>query len=232
MRLEDPEVVRAEYADERRLAARKRAHAHSEGPDARDLLVAAVADARPRRVLDVGCGEGDIAERLARELGIEVVAVDQSPRMVELTRERGVDARIADVQALPFRDGEFDCAMAAWVLFHVADVDRAVAEITRVLQPGGRFVAATNGRDHMLELYRLVGREPLESTFPAERAEGILRRPFRQVERRDAHGWIVFPDTAAAQGYVDSMIVLSGKGPPQPGPIRARRTAAVFVAEK
>ena len=53
----------------------------------------------PERVLDVGCGMGELAERVQKELGAEVVAVDISPRMVELTRARGIDARLADVQS-------------------------------------------------------------------------------------------------------------------------------------
>jgi ubiquinone/menaquinone biosynthesis C-methylase UbiE len=63
----------------------------------------------------VGCGRGELAERIALEVGAEVVAVDQSERMVELARER-VDARVGDVQELAFDDGSFDCAVAAWML--------------------------------------------------------------------------------------------------------------------
>jgi hypothetical protein len=57
LRLDDPEVVRLEYTDETRLAVRKRAHKLAEGPDAREIVFAAVRDARPSRVLEVGCGE-------------------------------------------------------------------------------------------------------------------------------------------------------------------------------
>jgi SAM-dependent methyltransferase len=100
--LSDRSRVRTEYADESRLAVRKRAHELGEGPDACEIVLAAVRDGQPRRVLDVGCGEGELAERVLNELGVEVVAIDQSPRMVELTRRRGVDARVGDVQALDF----------------------------------------------------------------------------------------------------------------------------------
>ena len=60
---------------------------------------------------------GELAERVARELGAEVVAIDISPRIVEIACGRGVDARMGDVQALPFADGEFDCVVANWVLY-------------------------------------------------------------------------------------------------------------------
>ena len=232
MRLDDPAVVREEYADETRLAARKKAHALGEGPDAREIVFEAVAEVSPQRILEVGCGEGELAERMARELQAAVVAIDQSERMVELTRARGVEAQVGDVQDLEFADGSFDCAVAAWVLFHVADLDQALAEIARVLRPGGRLVAATNGRDQMRELYDLVGREPPATTFNAENGAECLGRHFSRVDRIDVHGWFVFPDAAAAQAYVDSMVVLSGTVPPVEGPIRARRTPCVFVADK
>lgn len=233
MTLDDPAVVRAEYADETRLAARKRAHQFGEGPDAREIVFGAVRDARPERVLEVGCGEGELAGRMSSELAAEVVAVDQSERMVEITRARGVDARLGDVQSLDFADETFDCAVAAWMLFHAADLDGALSELSRVLRPGGRLVAATNGRDHLRELYELLGAAPIRSAFDSANGEDALRRHFGSVERSDAPGWLVFPDRRAAQDYTDSLIRLSGCVlPAVDGPIRVRRTPSIFVAEK
>jgi SAM-dependent methyltransferase len=231
--LHDPTFVREQYADETRLATRKRAHELGEGPDAREIVFSAVKESRPSRILEVGCGEGELAERMARELEAEVVAVDQSQRMVELARARGVDARVGDAQALDFEDERFNCAVAAWMLFHVEDVDRALAELARVLRPGGRLVAATNGPDHLSELYELVGAAPLESRFGSGNGADLLRRHFESIERIDAPGWLVFPDREAAQGFLDSLIGLSDYVVPDvDGPIRARRTPTIFVAEK
>jgi ubiquinone/menaquinone biosynthesis C-methylase UbiE len=232
MRLDDPAVVREEYADETRLAARKKAHASAEGQDARDLVFEAVAEFGPRRILEVGCGEGEIAERISRELDVSVVAIDQSERMVELARPRGVEAQLGDVQDLEFAADSFDCAVAAWMLYHAAKLDRALGELARVLRPGGRLVAATNGPDHARELYDLVGRKPLVTTFHKDNGAAALLRHFSEVGRRDAPGWLVFADASAAQAYVDSMVVLSGTVPAVEGPIRVRRTACVFVATK
>ena len=231
--LDDPAVVRAEYEDEMRLAARKAAHASGEGPDARDVLFEAIAEAHPARILEVGCGEGELAERVQRELGVQVLAVDQSERMVELTRARGVEARVGNVERLEFADGSFECVVAAWMLFHVADLDRALGEIARVLVPGGRLVAVTNGADHLSELFDLVGGRAWVSSFAAEEADEILGRHFGRVVRRDAHGWLVFPDVEAAQRYIDSLVLQQGsRVPPVNGPIRARRTPTIFIAEK
>lgn len=100
--LSDPEVVRREYSTEAGLRARASVYEGLAGPDARDIAFEAVREALPRRVLEVGCGWGEFAARIRDELDAEVVAIDLSPRMVELARERGVDARVDDVQALSF----------------------------------------------------------------------------------------------------------------------------------
>src|SRR6266581_1282352 len=97
-------------------------------------------------------------DRLRNELGVTVIGVDQSERMVELQRSKGIDARVGDVQKLPFADGEFDVALAAWMLYHVPDLDRGLAELARVLRPGGRLVAVTNAEDHLRELWDLARR--------------------------------------------------------------------------
>ena len=80
-------------------------------------------------MLDVGCGLGGTTERFVKELGADVRAIDLSPRMVELTRARGVDAQVGDVQQLPFEDGAFDCVFAGWMLYHVPDLERAYRRV-------------------------------------------------------------------------------------------------------
>jgi SAM-dependent methyltransferase len=125
MRLNDPELVRQQYETEAGLAVRRDAVARfREGPDAVDAaLLAAVAAPSPRRVLEVGCGMGQFAERMLAELAVDLIAVDLSPRMVELARERGIDARVGDAQRLAFRNGQFECVVANWMLYHVDDLD-------------------------------------------------------------------------------------------------------------
>ena len=120
-RLDNPVLVQWEYASEERLRARNAIYRDLlEGANPEQMILDALAEISPERVLDVGCGTGEIGQRIADELGVEVIAVDTSPRMIELARERGLDARLGDVQELPFADGEFDCAVAAWLIYHVA----------------------------------------------------------------------------------------------------------------
>jgi len=237
MRLDDPALVADEYADESRL--QKRASAYTgvhTGVDAREPAVAAVVAARPKRILEVGCGWGELAEWLAGETGAEVVAIDLSPRMVELAVGRGVDARLADVQQLPFADGEFDCVVAAWMLYHVPDLDRGIAELARVLRPGGTLVAVTNSRYHLLELRELVGSGPSTLSFNRENGEELLAPHFARVRRDDIDGRLEFADRAAVDAYVRASISMSPFVANLPAtidePFFARRANSIFVAEK
>jgi SAM-dependent methyltransferase len=236
VKLDDPEVVRREYETEAGLKARASAYAALRTFEAADAALEAVREAGPRRVLEVGCGWGWFAERLTRELGVEVVAIDLSPRMVELARDRGVAARVADVQELPFDDAEFDVAVANWMLYHVPDLDRGLAELARVLRPGGRLVAATNGLRHLRELWSLVGRdrasEPLR--FFAETGDEPLRRHFSRVERRDFTGPVTFASHEDLRGYIAASVAhkhLAERVPSFDGPLVATRVNAIFVAE-
>lgn len=236
MRLDDPEVVQREYATEEGLRARASVYQGISGRDARDLVVQAIGEVTPERVLEVGCGWGELAARITDELGADVVAIDLSPRMVELSQERGVDARVGDVQELPFADGEFECVTANWMLYHVPDLDRGLAEIARVLRPGGRLVAATNGLRHLDELWSLVGRDRAEEPvrFFTETAKQFLVRHFARVERRDVESTMVFRDADAVRGYIESSIAhkhLAGRLPALEGPLTVTRRNSVFVAE-
>jgi ubiquinone/menaquinone biosynthesis C-methylase UbiE len=132
-RLDDPALVAREYASEDRLRARQRLYRDVSGENAPEVLWRVLAELRPRTVLEVGGGPGELAERMRVELGASVSFIDISPRMVELARARGVDALVGDVQKLPFADASFDTAVAAWMLYHVPDLDRGLAELARVL---------------------------------------------------------------------------------------------------
>jgi SAM-dependent methyltransferase len=234
--LDDPGMVAREYASEERLVRRRLdVWTDYQAPNPEDVALAALGEAAPRRVLELGPGPGEFAARIRDELCAEVVAVDISPRLVELVCARGIEAHVGDARALPFESGSFDAAAANWVLYHVPELDRALAELARVLRPGGRLVAVTNSNEHMGELWSLVGRnEPL--SFGAENGAALLAGHFARVERRDVGGEVVFPTREALLGYLHAFVELAGEDlaarlPRVPIPFRARVSNAVFVAE-
>lgn len=220
----DADEVRRQYATEANLETRRAVWSPGpSGTEPLDLVVAAVRGALPAHrgmpdVLEVGCGTGVFAARLVEELpGIALLAVDQSPRFVELTRERGVPAQVQDVQHLLAPDAAYDVVLALWMLYHVPDLDRGLAEVRRVLRPGGRFVAVTNGDGHTAELRRAAGGGPVLTTFSSENGEASLRRHFATVTRQDVETRAVFPDRHSALAYLESSGETIAWSPPEDG---------------
>jgi demethylmenaquinone methyltransferase / 2-methoxy-6-polyprenyl-1,4-benzoquinol methylase len=101
-----------------------------------------VAAWQPRQVLDLATGSGDLARAIASRLPTaRIVAADFSPEMLEIARGKGVlNTVVADALQLPFETGSFDVITVAFGLRNMADWDRAVAEMARVLRDGGRLL--------------------------------------------------------------------------------------------
>ena len=120
-----------------------------------------------------------------------------------MTTARGVRAQPADVQQLPFGDAQFDVVAAMWMLYHVPDLDRALAEIRRVLRPGGLFVAVTNGDGPPRRAAggRRAG-GPVITGFSTQNGAERLEQHFERVTREDIATRAVFPDHAAAVAYL------------------------------
>jgi demethylmenaquinone methyltransferase / 2-methoxy-6-polyprenyl-1,4-benzoquinol methylase len=97
-----------------------------------------------RRVLDLACGTGDLAFAAAAHGG-EVTGLDLTPRMIELARDKapvpGVRFLVGDMMALPFRDASFDVVTTGYGLRNVPVLETSIAEIHRVLAPGGQLLS-------------------------------------------------------------------------------------------
>ena len=106
------------------------------------LPMAAANLAGAADVLDVGCGDGQVSRLAVRGGAVRVVGVDPTWNQLTTARERGGGAAFAraGAAALPFRSACFDAVVACLVFEHIRAVDDAIAEVGRVLRPGGRFL--------------------------------------------------------------------------------------------
>ncbi|MGH2933060.1 MAG: class I SAM-dependent methyltransferase [Gaiellaceae bacterium] len=147
---------------------------------------------RDKDVLEIGCGTGVHAKLLAGA-GARVTAVDLTPTAVELTRRRlelahlAADVREADAESLPFADSSFDFVWSWGVIHHSESTDRVIAEIARVLRPGGHLAFMVYHRSSITfwvdyVLYRGVARGGLLHESPDELAnrwsDGVIARHY------------------------------------------------------
>ncbi len=121
--------------------SRKRARSLAE-----KLLHYVESDQQPE-FLDVGCGDGEVVDYIARRYGSRVVGIDIDPVQLELARKRvnglaSVTFIEADATSLPFADASFDVVLSFGVLQHIANWEDALKEITRVLRDRGYFLYA------------------------------------------------------------------------------------------
>jgi len=140
--------------------------------------VLALLDPKPGElILDVGCGDGALTARIAGA-GARVIGLDSSPEMVEAARARGLDAFVADAEALDIesqsaRWGQFDAVFSNAALHWMLDPDAVASGIFESLREGGRFVGEMGGQGNLQALRRglrdeLVGRGyPMPEQDPA-----------------------------------------------------------------
>lgn len=128
------------------------------------------------RILDLGCGDGQLTARIA-EVGAVVTGVDASHAMVEAARSRGLRADHASAELLPYQDQTFDAVFSNAALHWVRDQNAMMREVKRVLRPGGRFVAEMGGHGNIaaisvalsavLSRYGFEDRESGTNYFPS-----------------------------------------------------------------
>jgi SAM-dependent methyltransferase len=134
----------------------------------------------PGRVLDLGCGTGHSYTELAPR---ETVGVDIEPAALE-GQDR--ETRVADMRSLPFGPDSFASVVAIQSIEHVADADRMLAEVARVLEPGGRAIFVTPNRltfgrpDEIIDPYHYVEYDPTQ-------LHALCGRFFETVEVRALH---------------------------------------------
>jgi SAM-dependent methyltransferase len=214
------------------------------------------------RWLELGAGPGMLwrANQDRLPAGWRVVLSDFSPGMVGEARQHlAADGRfaflVADARALPFRDASFDGVIANHMLYHVPDRPAALAEIRRVLRPGGRLFTATNGPAHMQELDDLLQRFDPEqpsgrlggqfsANFGTQNGQAQLAPFFHPVIRHDFADGLIVTEGEPLVAYIGSLAGSRGMDRDQRaalrgfiaaelaahGPIRITKETALFEA--
>ena len=100
------------------------------------------------RILDLGCGDGQLTKRIT-ESGAIVTGLDASPEMVAAARSNGVPADLGQAESLPYPDHVFNAVVSNAALHWVRGQDDMMAQVRRVLRPGGRFVAEMGGHGNI-----------------------------------------------------------------------------------
>lgn len=202
-----------------------------------DLLLpaaeTAVAIAEPcpgQRVLDIGCGTGN-ATLLAARTGATVVAVDPSPRLLDVARARAaesglrIDAHPGSAAQLPMDDASIDVALSVFAVIFAPDPAAAAAEISRVLAPTGRFVmTAWTPRGAMAEMNQVSDRLVREALGAPERPPGFAW--FQQQAVADLfapHGFTVRTTEHSLPFTASSPEVLYNAGEENPIAVTSRQ---------
>ncbi|QMV43865.1 MerR family transcriptional regulator [Cohnella cholangitidis] len=172
------------------------------------------------RVLEVGCGDGTLWERNRDRIpeSWQITLTDISQGMVNEARGKtehsGGNFKFlaADIQDIPFHDNEFDVVIANHMLYHVIDQSKAMAELVRVLKPGGALFASTMSRDHLSELETLVGAfdpqlevlDPVMERFHLDNGTRILEGWFSEIKEVRYEDHLLVNDIIPLLSYITS----------------------------
>lgn len=124
-----------------------------------------------KNVLDLGCGDGELAEKI-KSMGINVVGIDSSQEMVQATNDRGITAYVMDGHNIHF-DTQFDAVFSNAVLHWLTQPEKVLAGINNVLRPNGTFIAEFGGAGNIQALL-----DAMQETFKEQPTFGKFKHPW------------------------------------------------------
>lgn len=168
-------LVLEQYCDDRRLRSRYAVHENfsTSEIDYFDWIFNHLAESKPRFILDVGCGPGYLWQHNLKHVpdGWSLILGDRSQGMLRKAAESltslsdQVNYVRLEAKRLPFSVNAFDAVLCLHVLHHLKDVHMVLNEVRKVLRPGGKLYAATNGEMHMLEFRAALERCGVETEY-------------------------------------------------------------------
>ncbi len=264
--LTDSQYLRSEqYGNSSNLEARIALHARfSTNPNGWQRWVFDQLNLPPSGcVLELGCGPGNLWQENIDRLppAGEIILSDFSAGMAAQS-QKNLAGRMAarfqtiDAQAIPYATASFDCVIANHMLYHLPRRSQALAEIHRVLKPGGWLVATTGGEKHLSELYELVQKfdpevaangwylEPID--FSIENGQAQLSLWFERIELRRYEDALLVTEVEPLVDYILSTVRLNPRDERRAdlrryiqaqmnangGAIRITKDSGMFVAGK
>src|SRR3989338_267247 len=144
----------------------------------------------PLRILDIGCGRGDLLEGILQKLkhaghaNVKAVGMNISDRALQEAQEKGIETHMADIDGkpLPFGNDEFDAVLCFHVLEHIIYTDELIGECRRVMKKGGVFIVETpNVAWYANRVVLALGMPPIGIECSARKTNyGVWRGPLKE----------------------------------------------------
>lgn len=229
----NPEHLKTQqYNTSDKLSARIRLHQNysttDESPISRtfDLMLEHLS--QEAKILELGTGRGDLWKENAHripddwdmtltDLSAGMIA-DQKAYLGDLARVMNYE--VVNAVDIPYADNSFDAVVANYMLYHVPDRTRAIAEIRRVLKPDGILFASTNGENHMKQMHVLaqqveeisqVTKTWLAETFSLQNGVAQLMQQFTDIRMLRFNNNLWITEAQAIIDYIASMMSIDGE---------------------
>lgn len=225
LRTDPKHLTEKMYSNESQLSTRIRTHELYTQPkqDFTAWVLDQITWHGIQRVMDVGCGAGFYIQPLHNRLaaGSLIISADLSLGMLRDVAAKPFAAHSnllnANVHRIPLPEASLDVVLANHMLYHVPDIPAALAEVRRVLRPGGFLLAATNSvrsmtrfKEEIQAAYHQLGfpiqfPDAITDQFSLENGQALLQQAFPDVRSQRFESALVFPEAAPVCAYVNSL---------------------------